>query len=218
LSEAFRAAVRDALAHADGGPLGRRIRAATITAIVADARGGELDAIALEELVAALERAGVPRGRQFVLLGDDTEEALPAKARARELRARLGIPVLAHDPATRASFHAGDLEDGTRVELDDELREAEEVVIATGFANGRGGPLAVWPGLASASARLAEGAAVATATPQERLERAARALELAPAGFALVWDASEPGRVRAGDPAPLFAECVRAGWFGRANA
>ncbi len=217
MSAEFRAAVRAALADAAGGPLGRRIRAATITAIVADARGDERDAIALTELVDALERAGVPRGRQFVLLGSADAGALPAREAARRLRARLGIAVLAHDPLSRASFHAGDLADGTRVELDDELREAEEVVIAGRFAAGRGGPAAIWPGLASVAARRVETAALA-ALPADRREperhaRACAAHALASAGFALVWGSGEPPRVLAGDPAAVFAQGIAAGWL-----
>ena len=214
MSAGFRAAVRNALAEAEGGPLGRRIRAATITAIVADARGDEHDAVALEELVGALERAGVPRGRQFVLLGDVDTRVLPAREAARTLRARLGIPVLAHDPASRASFHAGDLADGTRVVLDDELREAEEIVIAGRIAADRGGPAAVWPGLASTAARWAESAAVAALPANhredERRARACAALALASACFVLVWDGDAPPRVRAGEPATVLARAAAA--------
>jgi hypothetical protein len=210
VSAEFRAAVRAALAAAAGGPLGRRIRGGTITAIVADAHAGEHERIALEELVDALERAGVPRGRQFVLLGDAEAGALPAKEAARTLRSRLGVPVLAHDPAVRASFHAGDLADGTPVELDDELREAEEVVIAVRLVGGRGGAAAVWPGLASAAARRAEAAALealpAGLRERARGERARAALALAGPGFALAWDEGVPPRVRAGDPAAVLAE------------
>jgi hypothetical protein len=217
VSEEFRAAVRTALASAEGGPLGRRIRAATITAIVADARGDERDAIALEELADALTRAGVPRGRQFVLLGDAEAGVLPAREAARALRARLGMAVLAHDPHSRASFHAGDLADGTRVELDDELREAEEVVIAGRFAADRGGPAALWPGLASAAARREDAAALALLPADriagERHARAGQAHALAPSGFALVWGSDATPRVFAGDPAAVFARGVALGWL-----
>ena len=214
----FRESVRRALADADGGPLGRRIRAATITAIIADARGDVRDAAAIAELVEALERAGVPRGRQFVLLGSDPPDLAAARDAARSLRASLGIPVLAHDPAGRARFLAGTLESGVPVELDDELREAEEVVLAGRFAAGesgelRGGPALLWPGLASARARAARSAAPDAASA---LAEAASAMALAPVDFALVWSAHTEPRVRAGTPGVVFAACVRDGWLATA--
>jgi hypothetical protein len=212
---AFRAAVREALARAEGGPLGRRIRAATVTAIVADARGDERDTEALAELVGALERAGVPRGRQFVLLGAEAPDAGVAKARASALRASLGVVVMAHDPEARSRFAAGVLPSGAPVELDDELREAEEVLVVGRFgraADGslRGGPALVWPGLASARARAAR------PVPGDALgglREAEAALAFAPADFALFWSGDEPPRVRAGTPAAVAAACVSEGWL-----
>src|ERR1051325_8858920 len=69
---AWRERVRAALADLDTAALASRFPAPLVTALVADAsepgRGLEL---ALAETIAALDRVGVPRGRQFVLLGGD---------------------------------------------------------------------------------------------------------------------------------------------------
>ena len=216
---AFRAEVRRALAAPLGGPLGRRLGAAAGTVIVGDARGEARDEVALAELIEALARAGVPRGRQLVLLAGG--EGAPAAVTARRLRLVLGVPVVAHDPAG-AHFVAGRDAGGAPIELDDELREAEEVAIAGRFAadaGGRvsGGPAALWPGLApaAAAATLAREleALPATERAAATLARAAPALAAATVGFALLWSAHDPPRVRAGEAASVFAACVREGWL-----
>ncbi len=208
MSEAFRVAVRQALADAYGGPLARRIVAGTTTAIVADACGDVLDDVALEEVSAALVRAGVPRGRQFVLLGSEVPAVARAGARASGLRAQLGIPVIAHDP-DGPCYVAGHLPDGRRVEFDDELREAEEVLFVGRcmrvVPDGRGGTGTVWPGVAGRASRGdADGA------PAGSLDAVLASItvrDLLPVDFALVWNGEGPLRVRAGTPATAVASC-----------
>lgn len=128
--EAFRARVTDAVNAPLDGTLGSRFVAPLVTWLVADAAAGDELEDALAGTMRALERVGVLRGRQFVLLGGG-EPTPEAKARARALRAALGVPVLVHDPA-REGFVAGTLADGTPIELDDELREAEAIVVVAG--------------------------------------------------------------------------------------
>ena len=152
MSEALRERVRSAVASPLDGTLGSRFVAPLVTWLVADASAPESLNDVLAGTLSALERVGVLRGRQFVLLGGDPVPE-GARARARALRAALGVPVLVHDPE-REGFVAGTLADGTAVELDDELREAEAIV-----AVGIGGPWtvagAVVPGVACARTRFA---------------------------------------------------------------
>ena len=150
--EAFRARVTDAVNAPRDGTLGSRFVAPLVTWLVADAAAGDELEDALAGTMRALERVGVLRGRQFVLLGGGTPTP-EARARARALRTALGVPVLVHDPA-REGFVAGTLADGTPIELDDELREAEAIVVVAG------GPVravarTVVPGVAVASTRAA---------------------------------------------------------------
>jgi hypothetical protein len=212
---AFRAEVRRALAAPLGGPLGRILHLPALTAVVADGREGEREAVALAELLDALVRVGVPRGRQLVLLAH-----APAGASAR-LRAILGVPVIAHDPERSSAWVAGELDQGAALELDDDLREAEEVVLVGGCAADprmglRGGPAALWPGLGSAAAQAAHAASL----PAEPATRAAAALAncraaLAhvPAALALLWDARDPPRVKAGVTSAVLDACEAEGWF-----
>jgi hypothetical protein len=218
----FRREVRQALAAPLGGPLARRVRAAAVTALVIEGRDGDRERVALAELCDALVHAGIPRGRQFVLVDgaalDANDEPLA------RLRATLGIPALAHDAAAGAVFRAGTLPDGLAIELDDELREAEDVVIVGRFgrdAAGRlhGGPAALWPGLAPARGREECERRLAGLEPAERTERALAlsraALALVPPLLALVWSAEDPPRVRAGEPEAVWDACLREGWLAR---
>src|SRR5262249_4743117 len=154
----FAAHVRAALqalgAAGDGG-LAARFPAPLVTAIVCDAAEGPWLVPALAELPAALEIAGVPRGRQFVLLG---REAVygggEARGRAAAVRRELQLAAVAHEPADPV-FTPGRLDDGTPLELDDELREAEAVIcVGRGHAAaGRvhRGPYLLLPRVASLS-------------------------------------------------------------------
>ncbi|MCE9627527.1 MAG: hypothetical protein K8R56_06400 [Candidatus Eisenbacteria bacterium] len=190
----FRAAVEAAAMSPADGTLGSRFVAPLVTWLVADAHAGPELEDALAGVMRALERVGVMRGRQFVLLGGTAlvgSDRVQEMARARALRAALGVPVLVHDP-TREGFVAGTLPNGTAIELDDELREAEAIVsVAGGLAWERA--TAVVPGACVAHTR----AAFATTLAQQGRGAAwafVRAAEtLAPIDLAVGWDAG--GRV-----------------------
>lgn len=188
---AFRERVREALAAPQGGSLASRFPAPLVTAIVAGAEepdAGRLD-IALREVVAALQAVGVPRGRQFVLLGT----LLPGAASelARTLRFALEVPVLVHDPSA-AHFTAGHAEDGTAYELDDELREAEAVVVVgparAGEDGQEGGVGLLCPGVVSVRTR-AGWAAARSIAPGAAQAYALGVEQAFPVDLALLWDA-----------------------------
>jgi len=214
VARAVRAAL-GALAGAPEGGLEAMFTAPLVTAIVAEAGDDARLVPALAEVAGALERVGVPRGRQFVLLGHDgTASRTDVRARAAQLRRELALAAFAHEP-DGAMFTAGRAGDGTPIELDDELREAEAVVgIGRGFAAaGRviGGPYLLVPGVASERTRRALADARARGG-----ERAALALALAaevavPVDLAVCWD--EQGRVLAGRGRERFAALARAAGF-----
>ena len=213
-TSAFQAAVRAALAAPEDGALAGRFPAPLVTALVADSSEPEPRlAEALGELTATLASLGVPRGRQLVLLGGDPVVA-DAPARAQRLAARLGLPVLVHAPEY-PGFVAGRLADGTPLELDDELREAEGVLcVGRGFAAaGRvvGGPYLLVPGVASARTRLALAGARARGGERAALEFALAAEVALPVDLAVCWD--EQGRVVAGRGRERFAALARAAGF-----
>lgn len=189
--EAFRTRVTDAVNAPLDGTLGSRFVAPLVTWLVADAAAGEELEDALAGTMRALERVGVLRGRQFVLLGGG-EPTPEAKARARALRGALGVPVLVHEPG-REGFVAGTLADGTPIELDDELREAEAIVVVAG---GSAASVArtVVPGVAVARTRAAFERAVADS--EASAWAFVRAAELqSPIDLLVWWDAA--GEVRA---------------------
>lgn len=206
----FAERVRTALAAPEAGPLAARFTAPLMTALVADASEDRVRlGLALAELIRALDRIGVPRARQFVLLGGDPP-APGAHESARALREALGVPVLTSLP-DRAGFVAGRLDDGTPIELDDELREAEAIVTVGGWnpdaAAPRGGAALLCPGVACAPTRAAYaaararggGAAWAFALAAERA---------APVDLSLAWDDS--GQVLAASGRSAFAAHARA--------
>ena len=172
------------------GTLGSRFVAPLVTWLVADAGAGEELGDALTGTMRALERVGVLRGRQFVLLGGDPV-AGGAPDRARALRALLGVPVIVHHPE-RHGFVAGELPDGTPLELDDELREAEAIVSVGG-----GSPWAratvVVPGACVARTRVAFEATRAEAGRAAAWAFLQAAERLAPIDLAVAWDPN--GRV-----------------------
>ncbi len=187
--EAFRAQIEAAAMAPADGTLGSRFVAPLVTWLVADARAGEELGDALAGTMRALERVGVLRGRQFVLLGgapfDDVAQTA-ARGRARELRTRLGVPVLVHD-LTREGFAAGTLPDGTPLELDDELREAEAIVSVAG-----GTPWAcatnVVPGACVARTRAAFAEVLARGDRVAAWAFVRAAEQLAPIDLAVSWD------------------------------
>ena len=204
--ETFAARVRAALAAPEAGPLAARFPAPLITAIVAGAEPGDLERLetTLIELLAALAAVGVPRGRQFVLLGSLLPS--PAGESAARLREALGVPVLVHDPRD-SDFVAGSSPEGEPIEMDSELREAEAVVVvgpARAGADGlEGGAGLLCPGVVSARTRAAWEAARTAGGP-----RAASAFALAvehavPVDLAVLW--LDDATVTAGEGRARFA-------------
>lgn len=198
---AFRAAVRAALAAPLDGPLTTRFVAPSVTALVVHCDAGDEVVAGVAETIAALERVGVPRGRQFVLLAGGAAPA-DAASRVKAWRDSLGVPVLVHD-ASRAGFVAGRLPDGTALELDDELREAESIVVLASIAAEHGGPWhaasLLCPGACTKPTRLA--VAAATSGDRDAAWSWVQAAEReAPIDLAVWWDgcdrvAAASGRV-----------------------
>ena len=220
---AFRTSVRRALAAPLGGPLRTRFTAPRITALVADGQADERVQMALAELADALVGVGLPRGRMFTLLTGGGPAGVTPRERARELHDTLGMPVLVHDPAASAHTRAGVLADGTVLELDDELREAEAVVIVGRYGTDarqavRGGPNALLPGLASAACAAASAPPANLAWPDKVLwasERGREAASQMECDFALLWSDDDPPQVMAGAGVEVFAACIAAGWLRR---
>lgn len=214
VARAVRAAL-DALADTPEGPLAARFTAPLVTAIVADASEGPWLVPALAELSDALARVGVPKGRQFVLLGHDgAPRGNEARARAALLRRELSLAAVAHAP-TDPAFTAGGSPDGTPIELDDELREAEAVIcIGRGHADaGRvhGGPYLLLPGVASERTRRAFAAARARRGEHAALAMALAAEAAIPVDLAMTWD--DRGRIVAARGREHFAALARAAGF-----
>jgi hypothetical protein len=215
---AFARRVREALAAPEGALLATLFTAPLVTALVVDldeARSDPRLAQALLEVRDALERVGVPRGRQFVLVGRDAPGALPfAAGRAEGLSEQLSLRVLLHDPAG-AVFTAGRLPTGEAVQLDDELREAEAIVcIGRGEAAAghvSGGPYLLVPGVASLATRQAFAERRAEAGERGAVAFALGAETQAPVDLALLWDAD--GQVRAGRGRTQFAALAHAAGF-----
>jgi len=217
-------AVREALGALDDsaqGALAARFAAPLVTALVADAADAAHASDdtglvpALLEVSRALERVGVPRGRQFVLLGHGgAVSRAELRARAARLRGELALALFAHDPAG-ATFTVGQAGDGTPIELDDELREAEAILcIGRSFAAaGRvhGGPYLLVPGVASQRTRDAIAAARTRGGEDAELEIALEAEKLAPVDLSVGWD--DRGRVLAGRGCERFAALARAARF-----
>jgi hypothetical protein len=182
MDDGFARAVDAALARALPGVF----PAAAVTCVVADPSEPEHRRVesALGRLLATLPRAGVPRGRVTVLMAAAADGTACPPARARALRAALGIPVLVHDPARSACFVPGRA-GGSAVEVCDELREAEAVLAVGALAEGAEASALhalVFPGLASADTR----ARLAPAALEEAraLVRVDLALGWRPAGAA----------------------------------
>ena len=208
--EAFRRRVREALVAPEGWPLATLLPAPLVTALVVDAHeedpDGRLES-ALVEVSAALQRVGVPVGRQFALLGG----APGAKARLDGMAVlRRWLTVLRHDPAR--SFTAGRTPAGVPIELDDELREAEAIVCIgrCEAAAGRvhGGPYLLVPGVASQATRQAFAARRAQDGERGAMAFALAAEAAAPVDLALTWDGMGHN-VRAGRGRTLFAALAR---------
>lgn len=113
----------------------------------------------LASIVAALERHGIPRGRQLLLIADlgwpegrpfpptrsvqreeygdhgwpGASESEMTALRARALREALGVAVVAHDAARSPCFF---MDSGRTIAFNDELREAEAIVMAGPYRSG----------------------------------------------------------------------------------
>ena len=213
---AFRAEVRRALSQSVGLSLAQAFAAPKVTVLVADANVSERDVVALSELVESLVRVGTSRGRCMLLLSH-TGPGAPApavKTQAKQLRATLGMPVVVHDPAEKSDWIPGALDGMGECALDDELREAEAVVLVGRWSRRKdgvvhGGPALLLPGLAD-PATHARWAACADRDARDAATRAVTAI--VPVDYALLWDASDPPRVRAGSGAELFAALEAEGW------
>lgn len=213
---AFRAEVRRAMVQSVGLSLAQAFAAPKVTVIVADVNVSERDVVALSELVESLVRVGTSRGRCMLLLAHAGPEApAPAlKSHAKQLRATLGMPVVVHDPTEKSDWIPGAIDSLGECSLDDELREAEAVVLVGRWSRRKdgavhGGPALLLPGLAD-SAMQARWAACAGREARDTATRAVTAI--VPVDYALFWDASDPPRVRAGSGAELFAALEAEGW------
>lgn len=213
---AFRAEVRRALSQSVGLSLAQAFAAPKVTVIVADASVSERDVIALSELVESLVRVGTSRGRCMLLLSHAGPEspAAAVKTQAKQLRATLGMPVVVHDPAEKSDWIPGAVDGIGECALDDELREAEAVVLVGRWSRRKdgevhGGPALLLPGLADPATRARWGAGA----DRDARDAATRAVTaIVPVDYALLWDASDPPRVRAGSGAELFAALEKKGW------
>lgn len=209
-SEEFVLRIRAALASPADGGLATRFAAPLVTALVADAAEDPRRlSLVLRETIGALDRIGVPRGRQFVLLGGDPVAA-DAGVRAQALRAELGVPVYVHAPE-RTGFVAGRLADGTPVELDDELREAEAIVTVGSWSVDSGGPRGgaalLCPGVAVAATTRAAYAAARARGAAAAWAFALAAETQAPVNLSVAWD--DAGRVVAASGRTAFEAHAR---------
>ena len=204
--------VREALATPRDGPLAAKLAAPLVTALVADAAEGPWLEPALAAVSETLSTIGVPRGRQFVLLGSTEASGEPlARARAAALRRSLAMQVFAHDPSG-AWFTAARFPDGTAIELDDELREAEAIVTvglgSAGAGSVRGGPWLLLPGVASLATRRALARARAAGGEPAALALSLAAERAVPVDLALSWD--EAGVATAASGRASFAALASA--------
>jgi hypothetical protein len=214
--EVFGPRLRRALARPEGRSLATYFTAPLVTALVVDFTEASFNqrlGHALPEVRDALERVGVPRGRQFVLVGGEPQDPGPQGSRLlARMREALSLPVFMHDPAR--SFAAGRTPAGVPIELDDELREAEAIVCVgeCRWSWGtlvRGGPFMLVPGVASLATRQAFEARRAESGHRGAVGFALAAESLAPVDLAVTWDAMG-GHVRAGRGRTQFAALARA--------
>jgi hypothetical protein len=191
--EAFRHRVRAALAAPVGAPLAERFPAPLVTALIAGAEPGDLGrlTVALEEVSAALHAVGLPRGRLFVLLG--SLRPGPARQTAASLRERLALPVMVHD-GLGAHFTVGLIRGGVPIQLNDELREAEALVLvgpARGGADGlEGGQGLLCPGVVSAATRAAWEQDREEGGPEAAIAFTFEAVVEFPASLSVCWTAN----------------------------
>lgn len=207
MSGAHEAALREAWARPAGAHLGQVFHAPFVTVLLAERSGGERMAVALEVARDALARCGVSPGRQLVLLA--SSEAAPPGAReeARALRRRLGLPVVVHDPERSPSMHVHP-GDPLALELDDELREAEAVMLVSALRprarfGERGGMELLVPG--SVSRATGERCNALARTPEGRAAIRQAAATACRIDYALLWSESGEPRAWAGEPDAALA-------------
>jgi hypothetical protein len=207
MSAVLTRALAAALATPVGASLAQVLHAPFVTVLLADRDGGPDALAALAVARDALARAGIAPGRQMVLLASEGPALAEPKARAREWRAALGLPVVIHDPARAAWSPFGEVA-GVPLLLDDELREAEAVVAVSALrphARGvaRGGSALLVPGVAAPATRAAWLAPVA-----DHIVTAGFRVD-----FALCWDGDDPARAWAGAAPRVWEHAIAApGW------
>lgn len=210
MSEALRDALRGALLAPMGARLDQVFHAPFVTVLLAERDGGEAGATALELARDELSRRGVSSGRQMVLLASADPPGASHRDEAKALRARLGIPVVLHDPERSPCMPASG-EGALSIELDDELREAEAVMVVSAIRRSerfgeRGGEELLLPGAASAATLLRCAALAARAEGRAALARAAS--RVCTIDYALLWT-DDLAHAWAGEPPRVF-EVARA--------
>jgi hypothetical protein len=168
-----------------------------VTVLVVDDEQPEAAELALERMTRALDRAGIGARRRLVLVPARTGAPAPPGLLDRLARAAAS-PALAHDAVRSAGFSPGRDAGGVPLVVNDELREAELIVVLAPLRRGvlREDPLGV-------HARIHPGLAVVgpgTARPDPAAVR-----RLLPVDFAVLWR-PQPGdswQVEAGAPEAL---------------
>ena len=198
--EEFEGVLRSALERPTGVALGVAIPVPAFTVLIACGDSDDEVRVAAAAMLREFTRDGRPPGRIIVLLppGGDGESD---RRRATELRAELGIPVIAHDPERSPCYVAGHGPARVALEFDDELREAEAVVLVAGpcrDSDGRWRPplSALVPGMLSGGTRRAlEAAGLDRRGAWDELRR--EMAEMVPVDYALLWWRSADGAWRA---------------------
>lgn len=200
----------DGLRAALEAPVGARLEqvfhSPFVTVLLAERDGGEDSLEALEFARDALTRRGVAAGRQMVLLASMQPPQAAHRLAVRAMRERLGIPVVLHDPAHSPSMPATG-ESDLQLELDDELREAEAVMLVSAlrpgaeFGEGGGEELLV-PGSVSAATAARCRPLAASVAGRRRIARIAQSA--CRIDYALLWWRGGSVRAWAGEmPAVL---------------
>lgn len=216
------AAVARALAAPLGASLAQAIPMPAVTVVVVDGRACDQVARALPPLLEALERAGIGRGRSL-LIAADTAPHTGVPLDALEARRRLGaaapgLPLIVPDREPRPRFRAGTLPDGTPLEFDDELREAEALLLVGPSREVQPGipspdPALLVPGLLGRDAWAAllarRGVRGARDGAFEAALRAARAA--VPVDFVLAWEDRGVETMAVAGPPEALAGVLRGG-------
>jgi hypothetical protein len=187
------AATRALAALPPGEPL---LAPGAATVLVLDARDPAAAGRIVPAVLEFLGGRGIGRGRVIALL--PALERTPAGAAGALRAAGVDLPIVRHDPRRSACFTAGRA-DGVAIELNDELREAEAIVLAARVEAGASWRGVVCPGLAS------QATVAALATRGTGTAGAPSAADLLPVDLAVLWS-TECGVIRAAAGAPRDAE------------